>query len=114
MGNWHDGSGITDNHAIWAGGVTMIGFVFARNELTVREGGRVKVRWAQFASDVLSAVMIYVIALGVMAWGVNSLNELNASLREIRITNQYFSEQLANLRESDRETESRLRQVERK
>ena len=55
-----------------------------------------------------------IIALGVMAWGVNSLNELNASLREIRITNQYFSEQLANLRESDRETETRLRQVERK
>lgn len=55
-----------------------------------------------------------IVALGVMAWGVNSLNELNASLREIRITNQYFSEQLANLRESDRETESRLRQVERK
>lgn len=58
--------------------------------------------------------VVGLIALGVMAWGVNSLNELNASLREIRITNQYFSEQLANLRESDRETETRLRQVERK
>lgn len=55
-----------------------------------------------------------IVALAVMAWGVNSLNELNASLREIRITNQYFSEQLASLRETDRETESRLRSVERK
>lgn len=58
--------------------------------------------------------VVGVVALGVMGWGISSLNELNASLREIRITNQYFSEQLSNLRETDRETESRMRQVERR
>jgi len=68
-GGHFDGSGVTDNHALWAGAGIAAGFVFKANGWAERdpETRRVVLRWSKFWADVTSAAMIWLLALAIAA-----------------------------------------------
>ncbi len=63
------GSGVTDNHLLWAGLGLAAGFVFRANGWAEKqpETRRVVIHWAKFTADVTSAGMIYLLALAIAA-----------------------------------------------
>jgi len=71
------GSGVSDNHAIWAGLGLAAGFIFKANGWAERsvETGHIVIYWTKFLADVTSAGMIWILALAiagvwpVLGWG---------------------------------------------
>lgn len=78
MGGNFDGSGVTDNHALWAGFGLVAGFVFKANGWAERDAtaGRIVVHWSRFTADVTSAAMIYLLSLSIAAaWPIAGYGE---------------------------------------
>jgi hypothetical protein len=67
MAGHFDGSGVTDNHAVWAGFGLAAGFIFRANGWAEKsaETGKIVIHWTKFTSDVTSAAMIYLLALAI-------------------------------------------------
>jgi hypothetical protein len=73
MGGHFDGSGVTDNHAIWAGFGILAGFIFKANGWAEKDPvtGKWIIWWTRFGADLTSASAIYMIALGLTALAPN-------------------------------------------
>lgn len=69
------GSGVTDNHAIWAGLGLLAGFIFKANGWAEKDAeGKILLHWKAFFADLTSAAMIWLMALAVAAlWPVFGL-----------------------------------------
>lgn len=69
MAGHFDGSGVTDNHAMWAGFGVAAGFIFKANGWAEKDPatGKVIVWWTRFSADLTSAAMIYLLSLAVAA-----------------------------------------------
>lgn len=71
-GSEFHGSGVTDNHALWAGLGLIGGFIFKANGWAEKsETGKIILHWKAFFADLTSAGMIWLMALAVAAlWPV--------------------------------------------
>jgi hypothetical protein len=73
MAGHFDGSGVTDNHAMWAGFGLIAGFIFRANGWAEKDPatGKITLYWTKFTADLTSAAMIYLLALAIAAsWPV--------------------------------------------
>lgn len=73
-----DGSGVTDNQALWAGFGVAAGFIFKANGWAERDpaNGKIILHWTWFTADLTSAAMIYLMSLAVAAaWPVMGYGE---------------------------------------
>lgn len=63
------GSGVTDNHLLWAGLGLAAGFVFRANGWSEydKDTKKLVIYWTRFSADVTSAGMIYLLSLAIAA-----------------------------------------------